>query len=52
MNPSVGWLLTLEAFDTSIGWSLIRDDGGRYLAEAGIIDDAAPRVRPAGARWR
>lgn len=45
MNPPVGWLLTLEAFDTSIGWSLIRDDGRHYLTDAGIIDDAASEIR-------
>lgn len=49
MNPSVGWLLTLEAFDASIGWSLIRDDGRGYLTEAGIIDAADQTIRPAAA---
>ena len=52
MTAPVGWLLTLEPFGRSIGWSLLRNDGVTNLVDTGIIDDcgalreAASRVHP------
>lgn len=53
MNAPVGWLLTLEPFGASIGWSLLRNDGPTNLVDTGVIDDcvalrqAALSVHPA-----
>lgn len=45
MADPVGWLLTLEPFGTSLGWSLIRDDGSGPLTEAGTIEDPKGLIR-------
>ncbi len=39
MTPPVGWLLTMEPFGASIGWSLLRNDGETTLVDTGVIDD-------------
>ncbi|MFZ1287114.1 MAG: CHAT domain-containing protein [Candidatus Phosphoribacter sp.] len=52
MTAPVGWLLTVEPFGTSIGWSLLRNDGNINLVDTAVIDDcvtlrqAALSVRP------
>ncbi len=52
MTGAVGWLLTLEPFGASLGWSLLRNDGSTDLVGTGFIEDcaalrhAAERVRP------
>ncbi|MFV0457837.1 MAG: CHAT domain-containing protein [Actinomycetales bacterium] len=37
-----GWLLTVEPLGSSLGWSLIRNDGRAELIDAGYIPDAQP----------
>lgn len=41
MISPVGWLLTMEPFGASVGWSLLRNDGETTLVDTGVIDDVA-----------
>ena len=39
MTAPIGWLLTMEPFGASIGWSLLRNDGETDLVGTGVIED-------------
>ncbi len=39
MTEAMGWLLTVESFGASIGWSLLVNDGETKLVKTGILDD-------------
>jgi len=45
MTGPVGWLLTIEPFGASLGWSLIRDDGRELQVEAGTVEDPRGTIR-------
>lgn len=41
VTDATGWLLTLEPFGASIGWSLMRNSGSPDLVGVGLIQDGA-----------
>ena len=51
MTAPIGWLLTMEPFGASIGWSLLRNDGETDLVGTGVIEDGVALRQAANTQY-